>query len=142
MAYLTSSELKAAVGGEQEYVLLTDDDGDQIADPGVADFLLAQVDEIVNGFARRGAYTVPLAVADIAAVIPFLLDIANYKARTRGGRQATDDDRHKYDDAMRIMEEIANGTYKLPSFTETERLAGFEINSYAQLFSRGTLGNM
>lgn len=114
--YLTSALLQARVGGAAIYLQLTDDDGDGNPDPGVESALLAQVDAIVNSFASRGGYAIPLEGEDIETFLPYLLDIANYRARTRGTRVASKDDKKLYDDAMKVMERIATGDFRLPSF--------------------------
>jgi phage gp36-like protein len=147
MAYLDSDEVTVRVGGDAVYIELTDDDGDGSPDDGVETFLLAQVDAVADAFARRGGYSVPLSDLDAATVQPFLLDIANYKAKTRGNRTASADDIKLYDAAMAVMEEIANGAFKLPSYQTTspvEKLGfdspqGSVFDSTGPLFSRDTL---
>jgi hypothetical protein len=140
-AYLSAAQLAARVGGSDRYVELTDDDNDGAADPGVETFVLGQVNEILDGFARRGGYTVPLALSDTAEIEPFLLDIANYKIKTRGDRIASADDLKLYNDAMLILNDIALGVFKLPSFTSEEVITLFGLDSPEDgpLFSRETL---
>ncbi len=141
MSYLTEGQLIARVGGQGNYTTLTDDDADGVADAGVGNFLLGQVDGIANGYARRGGYVVPLVAGDVAEVTPYLLDIANYKAKTRGDREASEDDRHLYDDAIKFFEAIADGTIKLPSVEDGPQLTNFQLDSEEQVFNRTTLGD-
>jgi phage gp36-like protein len=123
--YLTAEVLQARVGGPVRYLQLTDDDRDGTADPAVENLVLAQVDLIVDGYARRGGYTVPLASTDIVTILPFLADIGNYRLVTRGGRQASDDDRTLHDGALAMLEKIATGDFKLPSYQTAAPIAEF-----------------
>jgi len=141
VSYLSEGQLIARVGGQGNYTTLTDDDGDGRTDDGVGAFLLTQVDGIANGYARRGGYTVPLVAGDVTEVTPYLLDIANYKAKTRGDREASEDDRKLYDEAIKFFEAIAKGDIKLPSVESGPQLTNFELDSEEQLFSRSTLGD-
>lgn len=122
MPYLTPLLLSARVGGEEIYLELTDDDGDNIADAGVERLLLSQVDAIVDAYARRSGYITPLTATDIAPLVPFLLDIANYKAKTRGNRSATEDARNEYMAATKILEEVASGAFRLPSYVPPDAI--------------------
>lgn len=137
--YLTTDLLQARVGGSDIYLQLTDDDGDGTADPRVEEFLLSQVDAIADGFARRGGYVVPLASSDLEPVIPYLLEIANYKAKTRGNRTASDDDRENQKAAMEIMKQIAAGDFKLPSFETAAPIAEFGLDSSGDSLGTGPL---
>lgn len=139
--YLTEALLTSRVGGDEAYASLLDDDGDGFADPGVATLLLTQVDQLVDAYARRGGYTTPLVLTDIAPIIAALLDIANYKAKARGNRKASDDDKHLYDEAIKLLQAIADGSYTLPSFTSTAEVTAFAISSEPQIFSRTLLRN-
>ena len=53
MAYLNDDDISARVGGEAEFIQLTDDDGDGVADPNVIERVTTDIDSIVDGFARR-----------------------------------------------------------------------------------------
>jgi phage gp36-like protein len=147
VAYLTQEALTARVGGAAEFLRLTDDDRNNSPDDDVLDFLLGQVDTIVDGYARRGGYTPPLEDTDVETLEPWLLDIANFKARTRGNGRASDEDQKLYDDAMKVMEGIADGSFKLPSFEEASPTGIFGFDSSqsfitpgeAQIFSRSRL---
>src|SRR5262245_61749043 len=141
MAYLTQELVQARVGGDRVYRELTDDDGSLQGDPTVAKLVLEQVDALLNGYILRGGYTAPLTDPDdIQSVLLPLLDVANYKLRTRGNREASEDDRLQYQNAIKIFESIAAGDFVFPSgggVSETEE--EFEIDSYPQLFNRDEL---
>lgn len=130
MAYLTNTLLKARVGGQNVYIELTDDNADGTADNSVETMVLDQVDQQVNGYFRRGGYTIPLAVTDAAQIMYLLLDIANYKLKTRGNREATEDDRKLYGDALKTLEMYATGELSLPSVdTAAPTIASMVIDS-------------
>lgn len=127
--YLTAAMLQARVGGNARYLLLTDDDADSIPDTAVEDYLLSQVDIMVDAFARRAGYTTPLASGDVETILPFLLDIANYKAQTRAGGASSDDDKKLYNDAMSILHQIGTSSFKLPSYQTAAPIADFGFDS-------------
>lgn len=136
--YLTVAQLKARVGGEQIYVKLTSDDGGRTPDPTVATLLLDQVEAFTEGYARRGGYTIPLVATDFPLLVPSMLDIANYRAKTRRGT-ASKDDKQLYDEAIKLLERVADGDFVLPSGTGTTTSAVFSMTSDQQLFNRSRL---
>lgn len=118
MAYLTRAMLEPRVGGAVMYVELTDDDHDDVPDPLVEAFLLTDTDSTVNSYLTRGGYTTPMTdAAGIALLRPYLLDIANYKAKTRGGRLASERDVRAYEEALAWLETVASGDVILPGWT-------------------------
>lgn len=143
--YLTPALLKSRVGGAALYVELTDDDvpPDGVTDAGVEQWILDTVDDIANGCAARGGYTVPLVAIDSALLIPFLLDIANYKLKARRGTPSKADEK-LYDDAMLLLGAIATGDFILPSSAagQTGAFTHFGFDSEGQMFSRTILRNL
>jgi len=108
--YLTRAALEARVGGTAVYLQLTDDDHNAVIDTDVEALLLAGVDRLGDAYLIRGGYTTPLtnAVA-ISLIVPRLLDIANYKAKSRGGRLASAEDVRAYELALTWFEAVASG---------------------------------
>lgn len=146
--YLSSALLQARVGGAVRYLELTDDNRDGTADPEVEEYLLTQVDTIVDSFARRAGYSTPLTGADIESVLPFLVDIGNYKAQTRGSGIASEADLKLYNDAMAMMNQLATGAYELPGYQSVAPIAQFgfdseqDANGVGSFFNRYTLRGM
>lgn len=143
MAYLTQALLKARVGGQEIYVQLTDDDRDQKPDPNVETLLLGQVDSFMEGYARRGGYTVPLVATDAALLIPAMLDVSNYKAKSRRGK-ASKEDLENYKDAIALFNDLASGAFVLPSSSSgsTGGFANLDFDGNEQMFNRQTLRNL
>lgn len=143
MAYLTEPLLIARVGGDELYVQLTDDDRDGVPDVNVKTLLLGQVDSLMEGFAARGGYTVPLVSTDAALLMPAMLDVANYKAKTRRG-MASKDDIESYKNALALFGMLADGSFVLPSSAggETGAFANLDFDGYPQLLNRCTLRNL
>ena len=141
MAYLTSGELQDRVGGVDPLRELTDDDEDGAPDESVIALVLTGLDAEFNAFFRAGGYTVPLTDADAITGLKYhMLNIANYRLKTRGDRQASEQDRTDYEDSIAHFRLVATrkilllvsagGAFQLalesdePIFTR-ESLAGF-----------------
>jgi phage gp36-like protein len=137
MAYLTEAQVTARVGGKAEMDQLTDDDGDQTPDAAVLVQVMGQLDSLLDGYARRGGYDTPLDVASADSILTPLLDIANFKLRTRGNRVASDDDRLQYENAMKILGMVGDGTWIFP--TPPTSLGSAAIDSDDALFTRDLL---
>src|SRR5262245_22358702 len=97
---------------------------------------MAQVDALLDGFARRGGYTVPLSDEETESIQLPRLDIANFKLRSRGNRVASEDDRLQYEAAMKILEAIGAGEWQFPSGPATSTVEDFGLDSEERLFSR------
>jgi phage gp36-like protein len=143
MSYLTVAKVKARVGGEENYFQLTDDDGDGTPDPAVESWALNLADSIANGYAARAGYTIPLASTDSSLLEPFLLDVVNFKLKSRGNRVAGDLDEELYKDAMATFRELASGDFTLPSSSagETGGFANLDFDGNEQVLTRSRLGN-
>lgn len=113
MPYLTQTELEARVGGVEALAKLTDDDEDGAPDTTVIAVFLTELDNEFDSYFRAGGYTVPLTSAQASGMKRFMLDIANYRLRTRGVRKATTDDRMLYEDAMGVITSVAKRTILL-----------------------------
>lgn len=136
MAYLTEAAVIQRVGGQTSYNELTDSSG--TVDPELKKYFLDDVDATLDGYARVGGYTTPLVASDAASVMGFLLDISNFKLRTRGNREASDMDLQLYKDAMVVMGLIAQGKWEFS--TPPAALVGeANLDSEAQIFNRSTL---
>lgn len=143
MPYLTRALLTARVGGSDLYRQLTDDDGDGDPDTNVEAILLAQVDSMLDGYAARGGYTIPLVATDSDLLLPALLDIANYKAKSRRGR-ASKEDAENYRIAIALFNDVATGAFVLPSGTAgtTGAFANLDFDGYPQQLNRYKLRNL
>lgn len=141
--YTSVDEIKARVGGATMYLQLTDDDNNGTTDSGVESWLQDAVDDLADGYALRGGYSVPLAAADSAFLNGFLLDIANFKLKSRRNK-ASEDDRQLYKDALAMLEKVATGAITLPSggSGETGGFANLDFDSEGKAFSRSLLRDM
>lgn len=142
--YITPAELQARVGGAALYLELTDDDGDSTVDPAVESWVIDSVSDLVDGSAARAGYAVELADADAAYLNGFMLDIANYKLKTRRGK-ASEDDRKTYEDAMAVLEKLANGDFTLPSAgggSGGTTTANLDFDGYVQQCNRARLADL
>ena len=143
MAYLTEPLATARVGGSDLWRELTDDDGDGTPDANVKVLLLGQVDSLLDGYAARAGYTIPLAATDVALLMPALLDVSNYKAKTRRGR-ASKEDLENYKNALALFKMLADGDFVLPSASagDTGAFANLNFDGYEQQYNRDTLRNL
>ena len=104
--YATSADIQTLIGAD-EYVALTDRDGDGGEDAGVADSALAHAEGIANGYLARSpdVSTVPLSpVPD--AVRSAVVDIAIHRL---AGNNATEEQRFRYEEAMKWLRDVAKG---------------------------------
>ncbi len=139
MAYLTAEEVQARVGGEPRWVQLTDDDANNVPDEPVVEQLLANVDAEADGYFRAGGYATPVTALEARAVKNQLLDIANYRAKTRGDREASPDDRQLYMDALAVLRNVALGIVLLDVRSFITASGDYLIDSDAPMFSRRLL---
>jgi phage gp36-like protein len=142
LAYLTVDQLKGRVGGDERFLKLTDDDEDGQPDTRVTTALLAGVDKEADAYFRAGGYTIPLGAALLEGVSNALLDIANYRAKTRGDRQASEDDRLAYQDALARLRLVADRKILLAGSDDTQdvqALGEYVLDSDEQFFSRDNL---
>jgi phage gp36-like protein len=115
VANITAAELQARVSGEENFRKLTDDNFDGVEDS--IDAFIARLDGEVNGYLRKGGYAVPLA--DATPIKAAELDIANYRLKTRGTRQASEGDLQLYLDALKFLQAIAAGDILLQDVPTT-----------------------
>lgn len=113
MAYATQSDMESRFGAE-EVLQLADRDGDSLHDAGVVDGALIDADAEIDAY-LAGRYTLPLA-----SVPPLITRIACDIARYRlWDDRASEEVRRRYEDARRLLGEIAAGrvTLGLPDAT-------------------------
>lgn len=139
--YVTQGELEARVGGEGPFLQLTDDDADDTPDAEVIALFLTEFDAELNSYFRAGGYTVPLSEAAFSGVKRFALDIANYRLKTRGDREASEGDRQLYEDAVAFLKLIATRKVLLEVVSASAR-AYPVLESEDVLFDRTTLRTM
>lgn len=108
MSYLTTDELQSRVGGIDALRQLTDDDQDEAPDAGLISLVPAGAESEANFWFRAGGYTVPLTDStSIAGVKWAVLDIANYRLKSRGDREPSEADIAAYDKARDFLRQIA-----------------------------------
>lgn len=140
--YFTADELKARVGGAAKYVMLTDDTEppDGITDPAVETMLIDGTAVLVDSYIGAGGYDTPLPSpaqdAAIATLKPRALDIANYRAKSRGEREPTEADTKLYEDAIRWLEAVAKGTVILEGYAELEVDVDYSAEGRETMFDR------
>lgn len=139
--YLTRALLQQRVGGPDRYLQLMDASDVAMIGTSLESLVLSQVDSLVDGYAKRGGYTTPLADSDATSVLLFLLDISNFKLKSRGDREASEDDRLQYENAMKVMELIGKGEWVFPSGSNSDVTSAFGIDSEEQWASRTLLSD-
>lgn len=137
MSYLTEAELKARVGGEEPYRLLTDDNGDGIADDEVKQTLLEENDAELDGYFRSAGLAIPLSATTFSGSKRYALDIVNYRLKTRGSRRASEDDRKLYEDAMAYFKMVAGGKIHL---TTVDLVSDFVLQGEKVIFNASNMG--
>lgn len=111
--YFTAADLATVLGGPSMWNDFTDGE-----DATIVSMLTSSVFEEADGYFRAGGYTTPLAsAAAIAAVKNSLLDIAIYRANSRGSRQPTPEQERLYEAALQRLRDIAAGRFALPAAT-------------------------
>jgi hypothetical protein len=87
---------------------------------------------------RAGDVPEPLTTTLQPIVRPYLLDVINFRLKTRGNRTATKDDEKLYDDAQQFWTLVADRKVKITS--EGVVSAGaFRITSFPRVFDRGRM---
>lgn len=140
MPYLTQAELETRVGGVDALRELTDDDEDGAPDSAVIALVLTALDSEFDFFFRAGGYTVPLTDAVAIAGLKYaMLNVANYRLKTRGDRQASETDRQLYEDAMGFFRDIARRVFLLDVLTVPVSAVSYSLESDELRFTQETL---
>lgn len=138
-AYFDAMDLQARVGGEERFKELTDDDKDGIPDPDVIAQIVSSVEREADAYFLSGQYDTPLTLAQLAPVRNALLDIANYRAKVRGDREASQGDRQLYEDAIGLLMAVAKRQILLDKPENATRLGEYLFDSSEQELSRDSL---
>lgn len=105
MAYATRQNLIDLLG-EDEYLAVADRDGSGVADTEAVDQSLANAESMVDSYIAR---FLPLSeVPDV--LVRHVMWIAVYDL---AGNRQTEDQRRRYEDAVRWLKDVANGTASL-----------------------------
>jgi len=136
MTFATLSDLQTRYG-EQEILLLTDRDGDQVVDAGVAEAALGDADaEIVSELA--GSVSID-AGAPSRNLVRIACQIARYRLY---GSNPTDAARNDYLDALKFLARVRKGEARLdggaqnPTETQAPSLAA-ATEPGTRIFRRG-----
>jgi len=124
MAYYDEGDLAARVGGMTTLTDLTSG-----SDPVAMASLIDDVCDEADGYFRAGGYTVPLDPTLVPSVKGTLLDVANYKAMSRGSREPVQKDIDAYTFAIQRLRDIAAGKFTLESDPIVANEGAFEIVS-------------
>ncbi|MEM1344857.1 MAG: DUF1320 domain-containing protein [Pseudomonadota bacterium] len=142
MAYATRADIETIYGADT-LARVADRDFDEVIDDAAVDAALARASAEMDGYIRS-RYALPLAEEQPLLVQP-CIDIAIYRlAQSGAGR--TDEDRTRYEDAVKLMDRISKGKVELvlpppPGGDATEGLGPqpVVIEGPERLFSREKL---
>lgn len=106
MAYATAAQLEEYLGRDR-YLDLADRDRDGTPDEAAVEAVLSRASAIADSYIAR---YLPLAEPYPEALADAVIQIATY---TLAGNAATDDERARYEDALRWLREVAAGQAEL-----------------------------
>jgi len=139
MPYLTKEQLSARVGGDARLTELIHDPGaTPTQDNEVLAQLLADVDAEADGYFRAAGYAIPLPDALLPQVKNLLLDLASFKAKTRGLRDSSDDDKLLWKAAIARLTQIGQRQIVLLATTPSSDNL-YLIDSEKGLFDRSSM---
>jgi phage gp36-like protein len=111
MPYVSATDLGNRIGIDQ-LTRLSDRDGDGVADTGVIDAAIAEADGVIDGY-LAGRYDLPLS-SPPALLTTVACDLILYALHPWG---APEDIRNRRNDAIKMLESIANGKLVLDGRT-------------------------
>lgn len=115
MAYATQQDIIDRYSSEQ-LLIVFDRDGSGVVDTDAVTRALADADAEIDGY-LAGRYPLPLA-APVPGNLTFMaVDIALYHGAVGG--VVTEEARKRYDDAIRYLTKVANGTVPLGTGNDT-----------------------
>ena len=96
-----------------------------------------------RGQAAAGCGGAPGRVCGVdgPAVMGLRRDSANYRLKSRGGKEPTAADQSAFDAAMLVLVALADGSVQLSSLAAARYVTDFGIDSADQIFSRDLLRN-
>lgn len=110
MPYCTLDDLKEQLS-ETDLISLTDDEDAGQIDTSVTDRAIADADAEIDGYCRK-RYALPFdPVANLIRKLS--VDIALYNLYCRPGRVLPDERKDRYENAIKTLEYIADGTIQL-----------------------------
>jgi len=116
MAYLTNEDIESRLGRDA-FLQLTDDDGDNVADPPVVDEARLAAEGELDGY-LAGRFRVPIDVTGQPRLAAFLaslaLDLVEFRLRARRPPVAADALRRRQE-ALNFLTRVAEGRAELPS---------------------------
>jgi len=122
---------------DDELLIAFDRDGSGMADPGAVTRALTDASSMIDAY-LTARYQLPLqTVPDI--LVPVCVDIALYKGSISTAQ--TDEKRQRYQDAIKLLDKVAQGLIKLGLDPETapSQQADILLDAPGKLFGRDTL---
>lgn len=133
MAYCTKNDLHQRFGNS-EIDQLIDRDNDGTEDAGVLDACIAYSDAMIDGY-LAARYTIPIT-ATSPLLVGISCDIVRYKL---WDDNAPKEIRIRFDDAVRVLRDIANGVMTLPNSPAAAVTGGIDYFSNERVFTAETL---
>lgn len=139
--YATLDDLKKRIP-EQILIDLTDDQDRGIVDESVIGEVGATVDEVIDG-KLRGVYELPLAAVP-GIIKAIAIDLRIYEIYSRRPEFVTDQVERRYQNQMKVLEQIRTGVIKLGTGaidtpTAETPADGVLVSSGDAIFSKGVL---
>jgi phage gp36-like protein len=138
MSYILQSNLDGKVPA-QILLQALDDNGDGLADDGVWDKIVTDVENAING-RLEGNYTVPLTAPYPAIITEAAKILAAEAIYLRRGLSGDQNPWVKQADAMRKrLEDIGSGDKPLTAATNPQGMTGVIISEDSRLATNGTM---
>ncbi|UEQ03230.1 DUF1320 domain-containing protein [Halomonas profundus] len=134
MPYCTQADLIERFGENELLALARDETGTAI-DTAVVERACDDASGEIDGYVSAAGYTVPLATVT-RIITAYACDIARYRLYDE---QASEQVQKRYDDAVKFLVRVANGTVKLGISTGSaaSSVGNVQMNSGRQVFTGG-----
>lgn len=134
MPYCTQADLIERFGEAELLALARDETGTAI-DTAVVERACDDASGEIDGYVSAAGYTVPLATVT-RIITAYACDIARYRLYDE---HASEQVQKRYDDAVKFLVRVANGTVKLGISTGSaaSSVGNVQMNSSRRVFSGG-----
>ena len=134
MPYCTQADLVERFGENELLALARDETGTAI-DTAVVERACDDASGEIDGYVSAAGYTVPLATVT-RIITAYACDIARYRLYDE---HASDQVQKRYDDAVKFLVRVANGTVKLGISTgpSSSSAGSVQMNSGRHVFTGG-----